>query len=155
LKVVIGPDQVYFHFNDVFMLKFFFKICFGGKDPSKKGILELFPSGGLLDRYMPKLALLVINGDSAGNYYYYLLTTANAYHYKDIYTMHRPTGLNNGYCSGGLVIASAAARYVTSAATVSSTTALLYRELPLHGRGIHRGNGYSAGNYQLMDDKFT
>jgi hypothetical protein len=35
----------------------FKKICLGGKDPSEKGILELLPSGGLLESDMPILAL--------------------------------------------------------------------------------------------------
>jgi hypothetical protein len=41
----------------------------GGKDPYEYVILELLPSGGLLECYVPTLALHGINGESAGNNY--------------------------------------------------------------------------------------
>jgi hypothetical protein len=36
---------------------------------SEQGFLELLPSGRLLERNVPTLALRRINGDSAGNYH--------------------------------------------------------------------------------------
>jgi hypothetical protein len=34
MKFLIGTDQIYFHFNDVYIFKFE-KIYFGGRDPSE------------------------------------------------------------------------------------------------------------------------
>jgi hypothetical protein len=55
--------------SGLFFIFNFKKICFGGKDPSEYRILELLPSGGLLERDVPTLALHGINGDSAKNYH--------------------------------------------------------------------------------------
>jgi hypothetical protein len=68
MKFIIVPGQVYFHFNDVFKFGFI-KICFYFKDPSKKEILELLPSGGFFFRKLPTLAIHRINIDSARNYH--------------------------------------------------------------------------------------
>jgi hypothetical protein len=43
------------------------KLCLGGKDPSELGILELLPTGGLLERGVPTLVLHGINEESTGN----------------------------------------------------------------------------------------
>jgi hypothetical protein len=41
---------------------------------------------------------------------------------------------------------------ITSSLTRNSPDEWIFRrELPAYGRGIHRMNGYSAANYQLVD----
>jgi hypothetical protein len=57
-----------FIFKDFSSLNFN-KIFFGGKDPLELGLLELLPSGGFFERYVPKLGLHGIKGYSAWNHY--------------------------------------------------------------------------------------
>jgi hypothetical protein len=69
----------------------------------------------------------------------------------------------NGYSTGNyqLMDEESTGRMVILLGITSSWTRnppekfLFCWESPAHGRGIHRRNGYSAGNYQLIDEKST
>jgi hypothetical protein len=66
-------------------------------------------------------------------------------HIKESWNCYHPEDFSSANCP-------------PSTATVTGITTgytVICRELPAHGRGIHRKNGYSAGNYQLMDEEST
>jgi hypothetical protein len=87
LKVIKG---LFFISNDIFMFK---KKCFGGEDPSSQvRNLELFPSGGLLERAVPTLAL---HGSKE---------SWNRYHPEDVWNAMCQHSHNTGVRNPGIVM---------------------------------------------------